>query len=294
MPVKVGILGSGNIGTDLMYKILRSSSLELALVAGIDPQSDGLARARDLGIPTSTESIDAILANKEIQIVFDATSAKAHLRHAPLLKAAGKIAIDLTPASVGDPVVPVVNRNADLPPDNISLITCGAQATVPMVYAVSRVAAVEYAEIVATVASKSAGPGTRANIDEFTQATARTLERVGGAKRGKALIILNPAEPPIMMTNTIYALVREADEAAIVRSVDEMVAEVQRYVPGYRLKVPPLVEDSPIGEGKLVTLMIEVEGAGDYLPKYAGNLDIITSAAVRVAEKLAEERLAVS
>jgi len=277
-----------------MYKILRSSSLELALVAGIDPQSDGLARARDLGIPTSTESIDAILANKEIQIVFDATSAKAHLRHAPLLKAAGKIAIDLTPASVGDPVVPVVNLNADLPPDNISLITCGAQATVPMVYAVSRVAAVEYAEIVATVASKSAGPGTRANIDEFTQATARALERVGGAKRGKALIILNPAEPPIMMTNTIYALVREADEAAIVRSVDEMVAEVQRYVPGYRLKVPPLVEDSPIGEGKLVTLMIEVEGAGDYLPKYAGNLDIITSAAVRVAEKLAEERLAVS
>jgi len=294
MPVKVGILGSGNIGTDLMYKILRSSSLELALVAGIDPQSDGLARARDLGIPTSTESIDAILANKEIQIVFDATSAKAHLRHAPLLKAAGKIAIDLTPASVGDPVVPVVNLNADLPPDNISLITCGAQATVPMVYAVSRVAAVEYAEIVATVASKSAGPGTRANIDEFTQATARALERVGGAKRGKALIILNPAEPPIMMTNTIYALVREADEAAIVRSVEEMVAEVQRYVPGYRLKVPPLVEDSPIGEGKLVTLMIEVEGAGDYLPKYAGNLDIITSAAVRVAEKLAEERLAVS
>lgn len=208
MPVKVGILGSGNIGTDLMYKILRSSSLELALVAGIDPQSDGLARARDLGIPTSTESIDAILANKEIQIVFDATLAKAHLRHAPLLKAAGKIAIDLTPASVGDPVVPVVNLNADLPPDNISLITCGAQATVPMVYAVSRVAAVEYAEIVATVASKSAGPGTRANIDEFTQATARALERVGGAKRGKALIILNPAEPPIMMTNTIYALVR--------------------------------------------------------------------------------------
>lgn len=294
MPVKVGILGSGNIGTDLMYKILRSSSLELALVAGIDPQSDGLARARDLGIPTSTESIDAILANKEIQIVFDATSAKAHLRHAPLLKAAGKIAIDLTPASVGDPVVPVVNLNADLPPDNISLITCGAQAMVPMVYAVSRVAAVEYAEIVATVASKSAGPGTRANIDEFTQATARALERVGGAKRGKALIILNPAEPPILMTNTIYALVRKAEEAAIVRSVEEMVAEVQRYVPGYRLKVPPLVEPSPTGEGKLVTLMIEVEGAGDYLPKYAGNLDIITSAAVRVAEKLAEERLAVS
>ncbi|MCG0313529.1 MAG: acetaldehyde dehydrogenase (acetylating) [Calditerricola sp.] len=294
MPVKVGILGSGNIGTDLMYKILRSSSLELALVAGIDPQSDGLARARDLGIPTSTESIDAILANKEIQIVFDATSAKAHLRHAPLLKAAGKIAIDLTPASVGDPVVPVVNLNADLPPDNISLITCGAQATVPMVYAVSRVAAVEYAEIVATVASKSAGPGTRANIDEFTQATARALERVGGAKRGKALIILNPAEPPILMTNTIYALVRKAEEAAIVRSVEEMVAEVQRYVPGYRLKVPPLVEPSPTGEGKLVTLMIEAEGAGDDLPKYAGNLDIITSAAVRVAEKLAEERLVAS
>ncbi|HEY8343099.1 MAG TPA: acetaldehyde dehydrogenase (acetylating) [Calditerricola sp.] len=295
MPVKVGILGSGNIGTDLMYKILRSPSLELALVAGIDPQSDGLARARSLGIRTSTESIDAILADEEIQIVFDATSAKAHLRHAPLLKEAGKIAIDLTPASVGEPVVPVVNLNADLPPDNISLITCGAQATVPMVYAVSRVAEVDYAEIVATVASKSAGPGTRANIDEFTQATARSLERVGGAKRGKALIILNPAEPPIMMTNTVYTLVREGtEEAEIVRSVNEMVAEVQRYVPGYRLKVPPLVEPSPTGEGKLVTLMIEVEGAGDYLPKYAGNLDIITSAAVRVAEKVAEERLAVS
>lgn len=294
MAVKVGILGSGNIGTDLMYKILRSTSLELALVAGIDPQSDGLARARAMGIPTSTESIDAILADKEIQIVFDATSAKAHLLHAPLLKEAGKIAIDLTPASVGDPVVPVVNLNAGLPPDNVSLITCGAQATVPMVRAVSRVAEVDYAEIVATVASKSAGPGTRANIDEFTQATARSLERVGGAKRGKALIILNPADPPIMMTNTIYTLVRETDEKAVVRSVDEMVAEVRRYVPGYKLKVPPLVEDAPTGKGKMITIMIEVEGAGDYLPKYAGNLDIITSAAVRVAEKVAEERLAVS
>lgn len=294
MAVKVGILGSGNIGTDLMYKILRSTSLELALVAGIDPQSDGLARARAMGIPTSTESIDAILADKEIQIVFDATSAKAHLLHAPLLKEVGKIAIDLTPASVGDPVVPVVNLNAGLPPDNVSLITCGAQATVPMVRAVSRVAEVDYAEIVATVASKSAGPGTRANIDEFTQATARSLERVGGAKRGKALIILNPADPPIMMTNTIYTLVRETDEKAVVRSVDEMVAEVRRYVPGYKLKVPPLVEDAPTGKGKMITIMIEVEGAGDYLPKYAGNLDIITSAAVRVAEKVAEERLAVS
>ncbi|MDI3327511.1 MAG: acetaldehyde dehydrogenase (acetylating) [Alicyclobacillaceae bacterium] len=294
MAVKVGILGSGNIGTDLMYKILRSPSLELALVAGIDPQSEGLARARAMGIPTSTESIDAVLADRGIQIVFDATSAKAHLRHAPLLKEAGKIAIDLTPASVGDPVVPVVNLNAGLPPDNISLITCGAQATVPMVYALSRVAEVDYAEIVATVASKSAGPGTRANIDEFTQATAASLERVGGAKRGKALIILNPAEPPIMMTNTIYALMPEADEAAVVKSVQEMVAEVQRYVPGYKLKVPPLVEPSPTGEGKMVTIMIEVEGAGDYLPKYAGNLDIITSAAVRVAEKLVEERLVVS
>lgn len=294
MPVKVGILGSGNIGTDLMYKVLRSPSLELGLVAGIDPDSDGLARARSMGIPTSTESVDAILADDSIRIVFDATSAKAHLRHAPLLKEAGKIAIDLTPASVGEPVVPVVNLGADLPADNVSLITCGAQATVPMVHAVNRVAPVEYAEVVATVASRSAGPGTRQNIDEFTRATARALVRIGGAREGKALIILNPADPPIMMTNTIYALVAEADAAAVEQSVHDMVAEVQRYVPGYRLKVPPLIEDSPTGQGKLVTLMIEVTGAGDYLPRYAGNLDIITSAAVRVAEKLAEERLAAS
>jgi acetaldehyde dehydrogenase len=292
--VKVGILGSGNIGTDLMYKILRSSSLQLSLMAGVDPDSEGLARARSMGIPTSTESIDAILADKEIQIVFDATSAKSHLTHAPLLKEAGKIAIDLTPASVGDPVVPVVNLNADLPFDNISLITCGAQATVPMVYAVSRVAEVNYAEIVATVSSRSAGPGTRANIDEFTRATARSLEQVGGAKRGKALIILNPAEPPIMMTNTIYAQVLEGTETDIVNSVNEMVGEVQKYVPGYNLKVPPLVEPSPTGEGIMVTIMVEVEGAGDYLPKYAGNLDIITSAAVRVAEKIGKERVIVS
>ncbi|GAX91270.1 acetaldehyde dehydrogenase [Effusibacillus lacus] len=290
----MGIIGSGNIGTDLMYKILRSSSLELSLMAGVDPDSEGLSRARSMGIPTSTESIDAILADKEIQIVFDATSAKAHLTHAPLLKEAGKIAIDLTPASVGDPVVPVVNLNADLPLDNISLITCGAQATVPMVYAVSRVAEVNYAEIVATVSSRSAGPGTRANIDEFTRATARSLEQVGGAKRGKALIILNPAEPPIMMTNTIYVNVLKGVEATIVNSVNEMVAEVQKYVPGYKLKVPPLVEHSPTGEGIMVTIMVEVEGAGDYLPKYAGNLDIITSAAVRVAEKLGKERVTVS
>lgn len=288
MRMGVGILGSGNIGTDLMYKVLRSPYLELRMVAGIDPQSEGLARARSLGIATSTAGIDAILQDKDIRLVFDATSAKAHLQHAPMLREAGRVAVDLTPASVGRPVVPVVNLDSELNLDNVSLITCGAQATVPMVYAVSRVAPVRYAEVVATVASRSAGPGTRQNIDEFTVATARALERVGGADQGKAIIILNPAEPPILMTNTVYAVVDAVDPESLKASVEAMLAEVQRYVPGYRLKVPPLIDEAPGRRGQLVTLMIEVEGAGDYLPRFAGNLDIMTSAAVRVAEKLAE------
>ncbi|MFO7311236.1 MAG: acetaldehyde dehydrogenase (acetylating) [Bacillota bacterium] len=292
MAVGVAILGSGNIGTDLMYKVLRNPHLELRMLAGIDPASEGLARARSLGVPTSTAGIDAVLDDPDIQIVFDATSAHAHLKHAPLLKQAGKVAIDLTPASVGPPVVPAIPREHDAWPDNISLATCGAQATVPIVYAIRRVAEVEYAEIVATIASKSAGPGTRQNIDEFTVATARALERVGGAARGKAIIILNPAEPPILMTNTIYALVPEVDPAALERSVQAMVAEIQRYVPGYRLKVPPLVGEAPDGRGRLVTVMLEVEGAGDFLPRYAGNLDIMTAAAVRVAEQVAAARQA--
>jgi len=292
MAVGVAILGSGNIGTDLMYKVLRNPHLELRMLAGIDPASEGLARARSLGVPTSTAGIDAVLDDPDVQIVFDATSAHAHLKHAPLLKQAGKVAIDLTPASVGPPVVPAIPREHDAWPDNISLATCGAQATVPIVYAIRRVAEVEYAEIVATIASKSAGPGTRQNIDEFTVATARALERVGGAARGKAIIILNPAEPPILMTNTIYALVPEVDPAALERSVQAMVAEIQRYVPGYRLKVPPLVGEAPHGRGRLVTVMLEVEGAGDFLPRYAGNLDIMTAAAVRVAEQVAAARQA--
>jgi len=292
MAVGVAILGSGNIGTDLMYKVLRNPHLELRMLAGIDPASEGLARARSLGVPTSTAGIDAVLDDPDVQIVFDATSAHAHLKHAPLLKQAGKVAIDLTPASVGPPVVPAIPREHDAWPDNISLATCGAQATVPIVYAIRRVAEVEYAEIVATIASKSAGPGTRQNIDEFTVATARALERVGGAARGKAIIILNPAEPPILMTNTIYALVPEVDPAALERSVQAMVAEIQRYVPGYRLKVPPLVGEAPDGRGRLVTVMLEVEGAGDFLPRYAGNLDIMTAAAVRVAEQVAAARQA--
>ncbi|MBO8140734.1 MAG: acetaldehyde dehydrogenase (acetylating) [Firmicutes bacterium] len=287
MSVGVGILGSGNIGTDLMFKIFRRPRLKLRMMAGIDPQSEGLARARSLGVPTSTRGIDAILEDPEIRVVFDATSAKAHLRHAPLLREAGKLAIDLTPASVGPPVVPVVNLDSYQRAENVSLATCGAQATVPMVHAISRVARVEYAEIVATIASKSAGPGTRQNIDEFTVATARALERVGGAARGKAIIVLNPAEPPILMTNTVYALVSDVDPAEVERSVQAMVERVQRYVPGYRLKVPPLVGEGPAGTGRVVTIMVEVEGAGDFLPRYAGNLDIMTSAAVQVAEDLA-------
>lgn len=279
--VKVAIIGPGNIGTDLMYKIFRSKHLELALMAGIY-ESEGIKRARSLGIKASINGVNAVLEEEDIKIVFDATSAKSALQNAPLLKEAGKICIDLTPAAVGPYVVPCVNLDEVKAEPNLNMVTCGGQATVPIVYAINRVAGASYAEIVSCIASKSAGPGTRQNIDEFTQTTAKALEVVGGAKKGKAIIVLNPAEPPLMMTNTIYVKVENPDEQAIQASVESMVKEIQQYVPGYKLRVPPLLD------GDKVTTIIEVEGAGDFLPKYAGNLDIITAAAVATAEKLAE------
>ncbi|WP_342041914.1 acetaldehyde dehydrogenase (acetylating) [Bacillus sp. OTU2372] len=287
--VKVAVLGSGNIGTDLMIKLGRSELLELTAVIGIDPQSDGLRRARELGYAGVDTGIDGFLADPtlEADIVFDATSAKAHLYNAKVLKEAGIKVIDMTPAAVGPYVCAAVNIEDHLDKDNINLITCGGQATIPMVHAVNRVAPVEYAEIVATIASKSAGPGTRANIDEFTETTSRAIEVVGGAKKGKAIMILNPAEPPIMMRDTVYTLVEEGkmDEAAIRQSITEMEKVVQSYVPGYRLRT------EAIFDGNKVTIFLEVEGAGDYLPVYAGNLDIMTSAGVRIAEAFAKKLL---
>ncbi|MFQ3634047.1 acetaldehyde dehydrogenase (acetylating) [Roseiflexus sp.] len=293
--IKVAILGSGNIGTDLMYKLLdRPSSMELALLAGIDPHSEGLARARALGVETSAQGIDAVLERPDIQIVFDATSAKAHVRHARLLRDTGRIAIDLTPAARGPYVVPPVNLEQHLDALNVNLITCGGQATIPLVYAVSRVTPVRYAEIVSTVASRSAGPGTRQNIDEFTFTTAHGLEVIGGAQQGKAIIILNPAEPPILMRNTVYALPEgDFDETQVRDSIEAMVAEVQQYVPGYRLKNPPVfsIRETPWGRKPVVTVLLEVEGAGHFLPTYAGNLDIMTASARRVGEVFARRLL---
>lgn len=282
--VRVAVIGPGNIGTDLMFKVLRSRYLKMEMMVGI-VESEGIRRARSLGIKTSTKGIDAILEDDGIKIVFDATTAKAHLKHAPLLREAGKIAIDLTPAAVGPYVVPVVNLDKLYDVPNMNMVTCGGQATVPIVYAIAQVAGVRYAEIVAAIASKSAGPGTRQNIDEFTETTAKALCELGGAKKGKAIIILNPAEPPIIMTNTIYVEVEDTDEEKIKKAVLGMVKKVQEYVPGYRLRVPPFLD------GNKVTTIIEVEGAGDFLPKYAGNFDIITAASVAVAEKLAYRML---
>ncbi|WP_420594561.1 acetaldehyde dehydrogenase (acetylating) [Deinococcus sp.] len=300
--INVAILGSGNIGTDLMYKLLKSPGhLRLAAFVGIDPASEGLARARTEGIDTSAEGLDYILGREDIQLVFDATSARAHVRHAPALHAAGRIAIDLTPAARGPAVVPPVNLNAylenpDAAIDNVNLITCGGQATIPLVAALGRYLPLHYAEMVSTVASTSAGPGTRQNIDEFTSATSRGLESIGGARAGKAIMILNPATPPIMMTNTVR-VVPEApdfDEASAVRAVRAMEAEVQRYVPGYHLRADPVFEtlDTPWGQRRSVTMLLEVEGAGDYLPKHAGNLDIMTAAARQVGEAFALKLLA--
>lgn len=294
--VKVAILGSGNIGSDLMFKILREpGSMELVLLTGIEPQSEGLARARAMGINASHEGIAPILDDPEIQIVFDATSAYAHVRHAKMLREAGRIAIDLTPAARGPYVIPPVNLGAHMNEINVNLITCGGQATIPLVYAVSRVTPVPYAEMISTIASLSAGPGTRQNIDEFTFTTARGLEVIGGAKQGKAIIILNPADPPILMRNTIYVLLDtdEVDRKAVVDSVERMVDAVRAYVPGYRLKNEPLFEvrETPDGARMLVAMLLEVTGAGDFLPAYAGNLDIMTASARQVGEAFAQHIL---
>jgi acetaldehyde dehydrogenase (acetylating) len=278
--MNVAIVGPGNIGTDLLYKIQRSKYLNLKWVVG-RRLSEGIKIAQSFGIKTSITGPEPMLEDKDVKMIFDATSAAPHLQNAPLYKAAGKIAIDLTPASVGPYVVPSVNIDKLVEEPNINMVTCGGQATVPIVYAVYRAAGAEYAEIVACIASKSAGPGTRQNIDEFTQTTADAVCKVGGAKKGKAIIILNPAEPPIIMTNTIYVKVEKPDYKAIEKSVMDMVRQVGSYVPGYRLRVPPLLE------GDVVTVIVEVEGNGDYLPVYSGNLDIMTSAALAAGEKLA-------
>lgn len=302
--VKVAIIGSGNIGTDLMYKLLKEPGhMELKAVAGIDPGSEGLRRAREECLEATHEGIGPLLEDEEVELVFDATSARAHVRHAGMLKEAGKVAVDLTPAARGPYVVPVANLHGHLDAGNVNLLTCGAQATVPMAYAVSRVVPVKYVEMVSTIASLSAGPGTRQNIDEFTFTTARGLEQVGGAAAGKAIIILNPAEPPIMMRNTVYVVPDAGDDAgrdgfdaaAIVASVEKVVAEIREYVPGYRLKNEPVFDEreTPWGRRPVVVLLLEVEGAGDFLPKYAGNLDIMTAAARRVGEAFARQRLGV-
>jgi len=269
-----------------MYKIVRYSKyMNLKIIVGIYATSEGLKIASKLGIANSSGGIDALLSDKSIRIAFDCTTASAHFKNAELLKEVGIKAIDLTPAAVGPYVCPVVNMGEHIDVPNINLMTCGAQATVPIVAAISSVTGVTYAEIVATIASKSAGPGTRQNIDEFTQTTARTLEIVGKAEKGKAIIILNPAEPPILMRNTIYTAVKEQKKDEIIAAVNKMAKKVQQYVPGYRLRVPPIFDDDK------VTTMIEVEGAGEYLPKYSGNLDIETSAALAVGDLVARKML---
>lgn len=289
---KVAIIGTGNIGTDLLMKLQASPSMEVACFAGIDPASSGIARARDLGVPVSTDGIDGVLECDDVRIVFDATSAGAHRAHAPRLEEAGKLAVDLTPAHLGPLVVPAVNLQDHLGAPNVNLITCGGQATVPIVHALNRVAPLRYAEMVSTISSRSAGPGTRQNIDEFTRTTSGALREVGGAEQGKAIMILNPADPPILMGNTLFAVPvdPEIDEDALRRSVDEMVEQVSRYVPGYRLKTPLVVDRqwTPWGETPVIIVMLQVEGAGDFLPTYAGNLDIMTSAACQVGERWAQ------
>lgn len=281
------IVGSGNIGTDLLHKLLRSPLIEPRWMAGIDPDSPGLRRAAQHGLATGTGGADWLLAQSPLpDLVFEATSAAVHRANAPAYEKAGVRAVDLTPAAVGPAVVPEVNLGQHRDAPNLNLTTCGGQATIPMVQAVSRVTPVSYAEIVASVASRSAGPGTRANIDEFTRTTSRGLETIGGAARGKAIIVLNPAEPPLIMRDTIFCAVEpDADTAAITKSIADRVGEISRYVPGYRLLDEPQFDLA--GDVLRVGIFIEVEGSGDYLPKYAGNLDIMTAAATRVGEELA-------
>jgi acetaldehyde/propanal dehydrogenase len=288
MKLNVAIIGSGNIGTDLLYKLRRSATLEAAWMVGVDEASDGLRRARDLGVKTTAAGIDGLLPHLEadaIKVVFDATSAYAHVQNWRKLAERDVLCVDLTPAAIGPYCIPPVNLGEHLTAGhkNVNMVTCGGQATVPMVAAVSRVQEVDYAEIVATVASKSAGPGTRANIDEFTRTTADAVARLGGAKRGKAIIILNPADPPLIMRDTIHCLTAgEPDREAITASVRAMAREVQKYVPGYQVK------NGPVFDGRRVTTFVEVKGLGDYLPPYAGNLDIMTAAALRTGELWAE------
>ena len=290
--LKCALIGPGNIGTDLLAKLQRSPVLEPVWMVGIDPQSDGLKRAQEMGIKTTADGVDGLVPHIRadgVQIVFDATSAYVHAENSRKVNAEGAMMIDLTPAAIGPFCVPPVNlkQHVGKAEMNVNMVTCGGQATIPMVAAVSRVQPVEYGEIVATVSSKSAGPGTRKNIDEFTRTTAGAIEKVGGAKKGKAIIIINPAEPPLIMRDTVHCLVEGTpNEAAITKSIHDMLAEVQKYVPGYRLV------NGPVFDGKRVSVFLEVEGLGDYLPKYAGNLDIMTAAAARTAEMFAEEILA--
>ena len=290
--IKCALIGPGNIGTDLLYKLKRSPVLEPVWMVGIDATSEGLARAREMGLKTTADGVDGLLAHvlaDGVQIAFDATSAYVHAENSRKLNELGVLMIDLTPAAVGPFCVPPVNlaEHVGKGEMNVNMVTCGGQATIPMVAAVSRVQAVAYGEIVATVSSKSAGPGTRKNIDEFTRTTAGAVEKVGGAKKGKAIIILNPAEPPLIMRDTVHCLTEtEPDQAAITASIHAMIKEVQKYVPGYRLV------NGPVFDGNRVSVYLEVEGLGDYLPKYAGNLDIMTAAAARTAEMFAEEIIA--
>ncbi len=290
--VKCALIGPGNIGTDLLAKLQRSPVLEPVWMVGIDPTSDGLKRAREMGIKTTDQGVDGLVPHIQadgVQIVFDATSAYVHAENSRKVIAEGAMMVDLTPAAIGPYCVPPVNLKAHVGQRemNVNMVTCGGQATIPMVHAVSRVQPVQYAEIVATVSSKSAGPGTRKNIDEFTRTTAGAIEKVGGAKKGKAIIIINPADPPLIMRDTVHCLTEgEPDQAAITRSIHDMVAEVNKYVPGYR------IVNGPVFDGKRISVYLEVEGLGDYLPKYSGNLDIMTAAAARTAEMFAEEILA--
>jgi acetaldehyde/propanal dehydrogenase len=292
--LRAAIIGPGNIGTDLLAKLMRSEWIEPVWMVGIDPQSDGLKRARELGLKTSDQGVDGLLPHvleDDIRFAFDATSAYVHKANSDKLTALGVRMIDLTPAAIGPYCVPPVNLAELVGQDqqsvnNVNMVTCGGQATIPMVYAISRVQPVEYGEIVATVSSRSAGPGTRKNIDEFTRTTAGAVERVGGAKKGKAIIILNPAEPPMIMRDTVHCLTEtEPDQAAITESIRQMLEQVRKYVPGYRLV------NGPVFDGRRVSVYLEIEGLGDYLPKYSGNLDIMTAAAARTADLMAEHML---
>lgn len=307
MKTRCAIIGSGNIGTDLMIKIMRlSKTLEASALVGIDPASDGLQRASRMGVTAIATGLQGLTEHPlwpEIQIIFDATSAGAHAEHARIAAAAGKVMIDLTPAALGPFVIPTVNGETHLDAANVNMVTCGGQATIPIVAAVSSVAKVHYAEIVASISSKSAGPGTRANIDEFTETTSHAIEKVGGATRGKAIIILNPAEPPMIMRDTVFTLSSGADEATLEAAITAMIARVQAYVPGYRLKQrvqferfgsnnPARIPGLGSFEGLKTSVFLEVEGAGHYLPAYAGNLDIMTSAALHTAETIAARKAA--